>query len=116
MKGGQEPVCWKCGTPLGDLPLPLSRFAECRNCRAPLHVCRMCRFFDPHAPHQCREPVAEEVRDKDRPNFCGWFQPGAGAGRERGAGAAAARAALEALFGRGPGADGSGGVGGGPAA
>jgi len=38
--------CWKCGAPLGDLPIPLSRIAECRACSASLHVCRMCLFYD----------------------------------------------------------------------
>jgi hypothetical protein len=31
-------------------------------------------FFDTAAPQQCREPVADLVSDKQRANFCGYFQ------------------------------------------
>jgi len=33
----------------------------------------MCRHFDPGVPRQCREDGAEEVREKERLNFCDWF-------------------------------------------
>ena len=67
-------TCWKCGGPLLDLLLPLARHEECPHCRVQLHVCRMCEFFDTAAPQQCREPVADPVSDKQRANFCGYFQ------------------------------------------
>jgi hypothetical protein len=35
----------------------------------------MCIYFDARVPRQCREDGAEEVRDKDRLNFCDWFKP-----------------------------------------
>lgn len=93
-------VCWKCGAALDEAFLPLSRQAECRECRAPLHVCRMCRFFDPAVANACREPVADPVQEKTRANFCGYLEPLAGAFRERDAGARhQARGALDALFG-----------------
>ncbi len=57
-----------------DLLLPLPRHEECPHCRVQLHVCRMCEFFDTAAPQQCREPVADLVSDKQRANFCGYFQ------------------------------------------
>jgi hypothetical protein len=34
----------------------------------------MCVYFDTAAPQQCREPVAENVSDKQRANFCGYFK------------------------------------------
>jgi hypothetical protein len=40
-------ICWKCGASLAELTLPLSRTDFCRACRAEVHVCRMCRFYDP---------------------------------------------------------------------
>lgn len=93
-------ACWRCAGPLGELPRPLPRAAACPGCGADLHVCRMCRFHDPSKSRGCREPVAEDVRDRERANFCGYFEasPGAGDGR-REAEARAARAALDALFG-----------------
>jgi len=35
----------------------------------------MCIYFDARVPRQCREDGAEDVRDKDRLNFCDWFKP-----------------------------------------
>jgi len=92
-------VCWQCGASLEQLSLPLSRFDVCKACRAELHVCRQCRFHDVTVAKQCREPVAEEVRDKQRANFCGYFmlRPDAWAGDQTNA-QDKARAALEALF------------------
>jgi len=84
---------------LPDLLLPLARHEECPHCRAQLHVCRMCVFFDTAAPQQCREPVADAVSDKQRANFCGYFQinPHAFAGPPDQA--VASRRRLDALFG-----------------
>jgi len=67
-------TCWKCGGALQELLLPLPRHEECPHCRAQLHVCRMCLYFDTAAPQQCREPIADNVTDKQRANFCGYFQ------------------------------------------
>ncbi len=112
-------VCWKCGAAVMDQPLPLSRYAECALCHADLHTCRLCEFYDPRVSRQCREPIADEVQDKTRANFCGYFQarpaayhggeePGARAELEKlfsggetanGATADSARARLDALFG-----------------
>jgi hypothetical protein len=50
---------------------------------------------------QCREPTAEEVRDKERANFCDHFKPRAGAWTPANTAAVdAARAELERLFGK----------------
>ena len=97
-------TCWKCGVSLAEVPVPFARVAECPACRADLHVCRMCEFFDPGVRRGCKEPVADEVSDRERANFCGYFTPvaGVGPGVGPGAGDGAARAArteLDALFG-----------------
>ena len=93
-------ICWKCGADISALPLPLSRFAECKACHAPLHVCRLCEFYDTGYAKHCREPIAEEVKDKTRANFCDYFraQPGAWSAPDATA-AGQAKSDLEALFG-----------------
>lgn len=95
----EEWVCWKCGASIDDQPRPLARLAACAACRSDLHVCRLCAFYDTRAAKACREPVADEVQDKERANFCGYFQLRAGAYRSQGAAGDAARVRLEALFG-----------------
>lgn len=93
-------ICWQCGASLAQLSLPIRRQDECRSCRAELHVCKQCKFYDVTVAKQCREPIAEEVRDKDRANYCDYFQPRSnaysGAAAQQ---AAAAKAQLEQLFG-----------------
>ena len=93
-------VCWKCGASLEDIPLPFGRSAECKSCGAELHVCRMCELYDPRVSQSCREPAAEEVVEKERSNFCEYFQARSDAYLPSDdAAARAARAELDALFG-----------------
>jgi len=91
--------CYRCGTSLKKLTLPLSRRDHCPECRVDLHVCRMCVAFAPHLADQCSEDDAEEVREKERANFCDYFEaseaayaPGRMTGHRR------AEAELETLF------------------
>lgn len=92
--------CYRCGESLAALSLPLSRQDECPGCGNYLHVCKMCVFFDPRVPRQCREDGAEEVKEKDRLNFCDWFKPSESAfDPDRKSEEDRARSALEDLFG-----------------
>lgn len=101
---GKTLSCWKCGAALGDTPLPLGRLAQCKSCHAYLHTCRMCIFYDRTVSKQCREPIAEEVKDKTRSNFCGYLQPNPDAFTAADTGKVqAAQSDLETLFGIKPG-------------
>jgi hypothetical protein len=94
-------VCWKCGTSLSELSLPLRRLDECPKCRAELHVCRMCVDYDTSVAKHCREPTADEVSDKTRANFCDHFKPRAAAYTPPNTAAVdRARTELERLFGK----------------
>ena len=100
--------CWRCGASLTDVLQPFARAAECPECRADLHVCKMCEFFDTGARRGCREPVADEVNDKERSNFCGYFQPTpVSAIDARGAQGVQSQSGLADLFGLEAPADGS---------
>ncbi|MCS1408177.1 MAG: hypothetical protein M2R45_01347 [Verrucomicrobia subdivision 3 bacterium] len=50
------------------------RSVTCLQCRADLRVCLNCEHFDEHAAYQCRERRAEPVMEKDRANFCEYFE------------------------------------------
>ena len=96
----EEIHCWKCGNALAaDTPLPLSRRSACPACHAALHVCRQCRFYDTSRNNSCREPMAERVTDKQKANFCGYFEPAAAAFAAGAAEALDSRGELDALFG-----------------
>ena len=92
--------CYRCGASLEALSLPLSRQDECPDCGNYLHVCKMCQSFAANVPRQCREDGAEDVKEKERPNFCDWFKPSENAfDPARRQSADAAQDALAALFG-----------------
>lgn len=100
----EKPVwtCWKCGAELKELILPLSRREECPACRAELHVCRMCEWYDPRVSDHCREERAEAVSDATRANFCDYFKLSTDTFSEKqNTKQSAAKAELEALFGGG---------------
>lgn len=100
--------CWQCGASLDGVPMPLSRLSECLSCRSELHVCRLCEFYDTRAAQDCVEPLAEEVKDKTRANFCEHFYPCPKAWTGGKAASEAPPAELSALFGDAPPANPSG--------
>jgi len=46
----------------------------CAGCRAELRCCLNCVAYDAAAAQQCRDRRAEPVLEKDRGNFCEFFQ------------------------------------------
>ena len=66
--------CWSCHLSIADEPLPLSTYAECRQCRAQLHCCRQCQHFNPQLRVDCDESRAESHTDREKANFCDWFK------------------------------------------
>jgi len=76
-----------------------SRRDVCPFCRVDLHCCRACAFYDQSAPRQCREPVAQMVKEKDKANFCDYFSYAVGpASGNQPAQTEQARKALDDLF------------------
>ena len=73
----------------------MSRRDDCPKCGVGCRVCRNCRFYDASAYHECREAQAEWVKEKDRGNFCGYFEPES---RKVARPEADPKAALEGLF------------------
>lgn len=66
--------CAACGRQVEGL-IEVAASAACPACRAPLHTCSHCRHFDPSAPKECREPVAERIAKKSAANLCALFAP-----------------------------------------
>ena len=66
--------CWKCGADISDVAFPIGRMSKCKKCGADLHVCKLCKYFDKSRSNQCQEPIADAVNDKQRANFCGYFE------------------------------------------
>lgn len=86
--------CTRCGTLLPSPPT--SRRDTCLRCGADLHACVQCVFYAPGSYNDCREPQADRVTEKERANFCDWFEPGSGVPASTAKDDA--RAKLDALF------------------
>ena len=95
--------CFRCGASV-RIDGTVGRRTTCPECDADLHSCINCRHYDDSAPHQCREPHADHVLDKEASNPCELFQLGDGASRRR-VRSRSARDALGALFGEAPSAE-----------
>jgi hypothetical protein len=98
MMGSTSVTCWSCGHSWAFSP-PLGRGDLCQQCRRDAKVCLNCKFYDRHASRECVESQAEVVKDKEKSNFCDWFdaRSGGGAGRS-----ASSENPLDALFGTAP--------------
>lgn len=66
-------TCFHCKKTLDDGSRP-GRGDACPNCGSDVKVCLNCRFYERGAYNDCREPSAERVVDKDRANFCEFFE------------------------------------------
>ena len=88
-------VCQRCGAEVAESAVGVRDV--CERCRAYLHCCRNCEFYEPGAHNDCREPNAEVVADKEQGNFCEYFRLSS-APRTTGSLASDARTKLDALF------------------
>jgi len=65
--------CWSCGADFKASDY--GRETNCLKCSRPTRVCLNCRWYAPSRPNACEEPIAEPVMEKDRSNFCNFFEP-----------------------------------------
>ena len=95
-------VCFSCAQEL-DISVKPGRGDECPGCGADVKVCLNCRFFDDTAYNECSEPQADRVLEKDRANYCDYFEFSGSGGKGPGGGGKGAedkaRDELKKLFG-----------------
>lgn len=63
--------CYNCATPL---PPGFDFESECPKCKAALHCCKQCTFFEPSTRFQCTKPIPERIAYKDKANECTFFR------------------------------------------
>lgn len=51
----------------------VSRNETCPHCGRDLRCCVQCKFYDHGSYNECKEVSAERVVDKERANFCDYF-------------------------------------------
>lgn len=66
-------ICWNCGRPTG-VEFKVTRNDSCPHCLADLRCCRGCRHWEPGRRFQCKEPIEVNIPNKEKANFCDFFQ------------------------------------------
>jgi hypothetical protein len=90
-------ACFQCGFPY-SVQDRIGRNDVCPRCEADLHCCRNCRHYNPRAHNECNEPQAEWVREKDRSNYCDYFDSKRGGEHDRSGAREDAKSRFEDLF------------------
>lgn len=63
--------CYNCGE---EFDVKVYRNTECYNCGKDAKVCLNCKFYSPGSHWDCNETISETVGEKDRANFCDFFE------------------------------------------
>ena len=63
--------CYFCGA---VLEAPIYRSTECPQCGKDCKICYNCDFYSKTSHWECRESITEDVREKDRGNYCDYFK------------------------------------------
>ncbi len=90
--------CWNCGESLS--PLDYGRGDICKKCGRDTRTCKGCKHYDRDAHNQCHETIAERVVEKERSNFCDYFEPHDNSPSSQATSRDAMKLAAEALFKR----------------
>jgi len=70
MAFGETSKCAACGE---KAPPNITPESSCTKCKADLHSCRQCTYFDPGARFECGKPIAARIMDKHARNTCELF-------------------------------------------
>lgn len=88
--------CYHCAH---EIPTDTKIFRQtvCEQCGSYVHCCMNCQHYDSKAYNQCHEPAADRVLDKEKANFCDFFNMRMAAAKQDNR-ADEARKKLDALF------------------
>ena len=93
--------CSMCGA---SVAMQIALDAQCPRCKADLHTCKQCTFFDSSVHFECTQPILDRVPRKNVRNQCNFFAAKKSVERETSSQTSApakpptAREAFDALF------------------
>ena len=70
MAFGEASKCTACGE---KAPANINFDSSCLKCKADLHSCRQCTYFDPGARLECTKPIPARIANKQARNTCELF-------------------------------------------
>ncbi len=62
--------CSMCGA---SIAFEIGLTTQCPKCKADLHTCKQCTFFDTSVRFECTQPIPERVAPKNARNRCTFF-------------------------------------------
>lgn len=65
--------CYRCQREI-TLRTNLRHHELCPYCSSALHCCLNCLYYDDFSPNKCSEAAADWVPDKEKANFCQYFE------------------------------------------
>ena len=65
----------KCAACAAKVSPNIGADSTCPNCKADLHTCRQCTYFDPSARFECRKTITARIVNKNARNSCELFAP-----------------------------------------
>lgn len=69
-----ELKCFSCAKELIFAAKPGFR-ADCPHCHSDVHVCKNCQHYDPKVYNECKETQADRIVEKERANYCEFYNP-----------------------------------------
>jgi hypothetical protein len=72
MAFGEVVKCSSCGAKASR---SITLASSCENCKADLHTCRQCTYFDPSARFECSKTIKVKIVNKNARNTCELFAP-----------------------------------------
>ncbi len=76
-----DALCHKCSNSLNlKVGQKAHRSDTCPSCKSDIKCCKNCTHYNINAYNQCKENQAERQVDKERSNFCEFFNLGSGTG------------------------------------
>ncbi len=67
-----ELICFSCQSKI-KVTDRVSFRDSCFQCQADVRVCKNCTHYDEKAYNECKEPIADRVKEKDRSTHCEYF-------------------------------------------
>lgn len=88
--------CYNCGKELSESEY--GRRDSCPSCGRDTRACKNCAHYDKNYNNECREEQAARQVEKEKGNFCEWFQIKRSLGAQETTAKTDPKNAAEALF------------------
>jgi hypothetical protein len=73
MPGKREVV--RCASCAAIVPAEIDFASKCPRCKADLHACKQCSYFDTSSRFECTQPVSARIPKKEVNNQCSFYAP-----------------------------------------